>query len=140
MSEPHKPDPFPPNTTPRSAGGFDPHLKAAMEEVKAILDKYQCGAYVVLQSPFFSEFLIHFPTWGCIALIDAGDNNTEVRVYAKREQFPSREAQKAHLEASAGMILHLDTVLTQHANQFRQLGKMLGAHFDIDHADELYRP
>lgn len=107
-----------------------------MEEIKEVLHRHSVAGYVVLQSPHYAEFLISFPLWGCIALGEDG----KVRVYAKREQFESREAQKACVEASAGMILQLETILPQHAAQFRELGRLLGQHFDISHMSQRYDP
>ena len=126
---PHNPDPLPPNTTPKGAD-FDPHLKAVMEEIKELLNKHQVGGYVVLQSPHYAEYLLSFPAWTCIALAPDGGR---VRIYAKREQFPSLEAQIACVEASTGMLLQLETMLIEHAAHFAAIGEVLGQHFDISH-------
>jgi hypothetical protein len=41
---------------------YSPKLKKAMEEIKAIVKKYDIGAAVVLHAPGFSEYLNHIET------------------------------------------------------------------------------
>jgi hypothetical protein len=130
MIQPHKPEPFPPDTTPKGAL-FDPKLKEVMKEIRVILDAHKVAAYVAIQSPHYAEYLIEFPSWGCVSLADG-----QIRIYSKRTDFPSLEAQKACLEASAGMILQLDTMLSTHAELFAEIGRRLGEHIDIAHGSQ----
>lgn len=52
---------------------YSPKLKAAMEEIKTILAKYDIGAMVVLHTPRHSEFLNKLnPSYSCI--IQTGDH------------------------------------------------------------------
>lgn len=42
---------------------FDPVLKQAMQEIQAVLTKYEIGGHVILSSKTHGEFLFHFPSW-----------------------------------------------------------------------------
>lgn len=45
---------------------YDPKLKKAMEEMKAILKKYDIAAVIILHRPGFSEFLNEItPSYSC---------------------------------------------------------------------------
>jgi uncharacterized coiled-coil protein SlyX len=131
---PRKPEPFPPDTTPKGAR-FDPKLKALAAEIQELLDRHKIGAYVALQSPNYAEYIIVFPAWGCVTKQD-----DRVRFYSKKADFPSPEAQKACVVATAGMIFQFEHMLTHDARQFAALARLLGEHFDINHVTQHTSP
>ena len=65
---------------------FDPKLRAAMKEIEAVCEKYDCGGIVSLTSKTHGEFRYVLPKWAGIRLIrDKGDGKFawHVRVHAK---------------------------------------------------------
>jgi hypothetical protein len=118
--------PLPPDTTPKGRH-YDPALKAAVKEIKAILKDLDLGAVVLLNSPHYAEYLTHFPQWSCLQM--QGDG--EVRMYAKRDDFPSLEDQKACIECSTGMIMVTIDHLGELLREFAILRDAMARHFKI---------
>ncbi len=77
---------------------FDPKLKEACEEIKAILRKYDCNASMLLVSPTHCEYLFHIDSSWSVMKFDFGPEGEKagkhfIRFRNKREDFPSKEAQ-----------------------------------------------
>jgi hypothetical protein len=106
---------------------FDPELKAAMEEIKPILEKYDCMASMVLISPTHSEFLYHLTTsWSVMKL-----ESESLRFRSKKEDWPSVEIQN---EATQSSVHALTTIIewTRKTNSaFRSIVEQLGKHMKI---------
>lgn len=74
---------------------FDPKLKAAAEEIKVILRKYDCNASMLLVSPSHCEYLFHVDaTWSVIKFEKAPPGQIGIRFRSKKDDFPSKDAQK----------------------------------------------
>jgi hypothetical protein len=86
---------------------YSPKLKMAMEEIKAIISKYDIGAVVVLHAPSFVEYLTRInPSYSCASFIENG-----IRVRAKTEDFGgSVEIRNQKLKDTANMLYNLSTV------------------------------
>lgn len=83
----------------------DPILKDAAEEIKAILRKHDIAGVFMLQSKSHAEWVHQIsPSWSAAKLEDK-DGRTILRVRCKREDFPSKEAQKECLELTTGMLM-----------------------------------
>lgn len=98
----------------------DPRLKEAMEEIKAVIKKYDIAATVHLQSPGYSEFLYELsPTWSAITV---EENYLRIKAAAKtggpKEQERLRlsvsivmgfldagKHQTENMQAAAGMLI-----------------------------------
>lgn len=79
---------------------YDPKLKEAMEEIKAIIKKYDCAASVLIQSKAHAEYLYELsPSWSCVTLTPDG----QCRVKAQAKTGPPEEAER--LRASTGMLM-----------------------------------
>lgn len=102
---------------------FDPKLRLAMEEIKAILAKYDCAATITLQSGQHAEYLYHFsPTWSCVTLTDTG----HCRVKCKREDFKDEASAKLCLEYSIGMFVGFLDFARKTTEDMTQLLRMVG--------------
>lgn len=78
---------------------YDPKLRDAAEEFKAICKKYDCIGVVLFVSPTNSEFVnnIH-ASWSAMSI---EPDNHSVRIRCKREDFASHEDQKKVVDATS---------------------------------------
>lgn len=80
----------------RNENGFDPQLRAAIEEIKPILKKYDCLASMLLVSKTHSEFLHQIESsWSVMKF-----EGPHLRFRSKREDFPSKELHDENTKAS----------------------------------------
>jgi hypothetical protein len=117
---------------------FDPKLKAAAEEIKEILKKYDAQGTMLLVSPSHAEFLFHVDTsWSVLKVeVDAADpeHYQLIRFRSKREDFPSKEAQIAAVTATVHGItstLQFGRLVQQ---RMQELLDELGKHMKITFA------
>jgi len=107
----------------------DPNLSLAVGEIKAILGRYDIAGIVAISSKDGTEFLQELsPSWSCSKII--GD---ELRFKAKREDYPSMEAQKEAVTSTTGMIMGFLNVADRLKEDLERVVEMLGKHFDICH-------
>lgn len=115
----------------------DPKLKAAMEEIKVILHKHDIAGMVFLQSPQNGEFLYHLnPSWSCVTLEDSG----VCRIQAKRDEFPSLEAQEKKITESVGMLNGFHDLALQATDNMRTMLKLIGTKMEFSHRSRLEPP
>lgn len=98
---------------------YSPTLKKAMEEIKETLKKYDVAALVVLHKPGFSEYIMKVNTTYSCAFFE-GDN---LRVRAKKQDYPSIEAWKEKVAATSNMLNHIGTMGGQLSLNFLELSK-----------------
>src|SRR5689334_25239828 len=104
----------------------DPKLKAAMEEIKAILRAHDIAAVVTLQSPGSVEYLYELsPSWSCITL----EGDGQVRIRAKAKTGPPEE--KERLRVSAGMVIAFADLGWRAWDDFTKLTRVIGQHVEI---------
>jgi hypothetical protein len=104
----------------------DPNLKAAMEDIKAVLKKHDCAALVTLASPSHTEYLYEVaPSWSCAWLEPMPDGGFAVRVRAKRKDYPTKEAHNAAISKTAGMLLAFANMAERQQKQMTQLIALL---------------
>lgn len=114
----------------------DPQLKTAMEEIKAVLRKYDIAGIVFLGSQSHSEFLLGInPSWSCAKF----EAENELRIRAKREDFPSLEAQKKCLTDTVGMLAGFRDLAENAQENLGNVLAMLGKHIEISHRSTLER-
>jgi hypothetical protein len=98
----------------------DPQLKAAMEEIKAIIAKYDCAAIVVLQSPTHAEHLFEVsPSWSCLSVELGG------KVRFKAAMKTGGAAEKERGRVTTGMIMGFIDEADLLKDNFTKLAKML---------------
>lgn len=108
----------------------DPKLKAAMEEVKGILEKYDIAGSVLLSSPANIEFLRSFKTSWTAAWIESDGC---LRIRCKQADYATREDWVKIMTATVGLFAGL---VDAHRNETEQLTRvlaMLAEKVDFDH-------
>lgn len=109
----------------------DPNLLAAAEKINAVLAEHDLAAIVILQGPKSLHFVRKIdPTWSCAWFTEPDATGAVgVRLRAKREDFPSKDAHKACVEATTGMFLGFHHQLLSDADMIMQIITMLAHHF-----------
>lgn len=80
----------------------DKRYRECMAEIIGVLKKYDMGGAITVADKERTMFRYHFPTWTCITL---GDDF--IRLRSKREDYPSKEAQKQACELSAHCLMSM---------------------------------
>jgi len=107
----------------------DPSLKAAMEEIKAVLKKHDCGAMVTLASENNIEFLYEIsPSWSCASFQRMPDGGLAIRVRSKLKDYPSKAVQTKVLSLTAGMFLAFANQAERQQEQMGALMRTLAPH------------
>jgi hypothetical protein len=109
----------------------------AIEEIKAILVKYDIAGSVILNTPdrgtHFSEFLCHVtPSWSCAFF--EGDR-FRVRGRLQEDFNGNKAAQKKKLTDTTGMVRHFKDTNELLAQNFGGMLQLLATKMDIDHGD-----
>lgn len=114
---------------------YSPKLKNAMEEIKAVIAKYDIAAVVVLHEPDFVEYFTKIdPSYSCASFIEGG-----VRVRSKAEDFGGDvEIRNQKLKDTANLLQSLSTVGMKNTLELaeisEQIDKLLGSeHYGGDH-------
>lgn len=107
----------------------DPVLKAAMEEIKAVLKKHDLAGMVAISTANAMEYLYEIsPSWSCATPEDGG-----IRFRAKREDFPAVAAHAKIVSDTAGMFFGFHDLANQFSRHTAGMMHLLGRHFDISH-------
>jgi hypothetical protein len=107
---------------------YSPKLKTAMAEIKAILKKHDIGAFVILHTPGFSEYVNEIsPSYSCAffdhSLKDA--NITGIRFKAKAAELPGGEEERNQKIADTdNMLLHFMDGISSHFMMYDQAYKL----------------
>ena len=111
---------------------FDPRLKAAMEEIKQVCQRYDVAFTGMLVSPTHSEYAMEFPTWSVAYFDDdAPEGQVALRIRSKQSDFADPEMKE---KADSFTVHMFDQWMNWHK---RQLGgllpiwHLLGRHWDI---------
>lgn len=110
---------------------YDPNLRAAMEEIKPIIRKYDCMAIVLLASPANSEFLMNPTASWTVARWEGDPADVKLRFRSKREDFASKEMHHAATEATVHGIESLRWLSARMHDQMTQVIEMLRPHMSI---------
>lgn len=94
--------------------------RECMAEMIGVLKKYDMAGAVTVVDKERCMFKYHFPTWSVITL--AVDH---VRLRAKREDFPSAEAQRRAVELSAHIIMQMRDIAANTFAMAEHIGKQL---------------
>lgn len=112
---------------------FDPNLREAVEEIRAICKRRNIGANIFLASETHSEYaeLYDAPAWSVLSFEDLEDGGKFVRIKATPSVFPE---DKDRLTATIAMLYIFRDLL---ANSFLKLDQtlipMIDKHFDVTH-------
>lgn len=113
----------------------DPVLKAAMEEIKAVLTKHDIGGVAILQSKTHGEWLNEVcPSWACTKLEKHGDKEL-LRIKALLKDYPSKEAHQETLRLTVSMIFGFKDGAERIAQNMEALLRLLNTEggMDIEH-------
>ena len=111
---------------------YDPKLRAAMEDIKAVLRKHDVMGLAILASPTHSEFLCDpQATWSVAKIEAAPEGGHAIRFRSKRDDFPSREAQHAATEATVHGIESFHWLCFKLGEQMGQLVQVLRTKMTI---------
>lgn len=113
----------------------NPKLKDAMEEVKAILAKYDIAGSVTLCSGEQSEYLHwvaspHGPSWSCLLWEPQG---IRIRAKAKRDM-----SERYRLNSTVKMIHTMRDVLALNWGLYNDVAKLTERHLEIDHGERAH--
>jgi hypothetical protein len=88
---------------------YSPKLKKAMEEIKAVLNKHDIAASVILHTPGFTEYLNHVDTsYSCVTI-----EGNKLRIQTKGRSHQ-------HKTDSVNMVSHFAEVSTMMGRRVRQ--------------------
>lgn len=117
----------------------DPKLKAAMEEIKAVLTKHDIGGICLLQSKTHGEWLNHItPNWSC-ARIETDGTNDILRVKAKVADYPSKEAQQETVRLTVSMLCGFRDGADRVSSNMAAILGMISEHTEIQHISKFDR-
>lgn len=84
---------------------YSPKLKKAMQEIKAVIEKYDIAALVVLHTPGNSEYLLELsPTYSCAKF---EGNNLRIRAKLVDDFKGDKKAHKQKLTDTSNMLSSL---------------------------------
>jgi len=103
-----------------------------MEEIKVVLHKHDIAGVILLASPTHTEYLYEFSTtWSCAKL-----EGPQLRIRAKREDFPTEEAHVKCVTETIGMLAGFGNVMARGLEAMTHVLKALGQQFEIAHEDK----
>lgn len=113
---------------------YNPTLKKAMEEIKAILDKYDCAGLVVLHKPGNSEYLMKLnPSYSCAFVDDASGG---IRVRAKKADYVGKEKERDQkLADTSNMFRLLTDTMINLTYPLHELADKLDEAVQADHSE-----
>lgn len=123
---------------PNTALPYSPHLKEVMSEITAILKKHDIAAYVLLQEPGFSEYLMAIePSWSVLKLTK---NRLNVRSKLAEDFAGDKNAQHHANESTASLVRHFADILRRDAALFEHVYSILLEHWEMTHTTGTHTP
>jgi hypothetical protein len=112
---------------------FDPRLKAAMQEIKDVLNRYDIAGQVVLVSPTHSEFHTHFPTWS-LAQFETDAKGEEIGISFKTggQIFATPKSKHQAAEVSVHILAQFQHNAAVHFTMADELLEMLKEPLGIE--------
>ena len=117
--------------------GFDPNLKKAAKEIKAIMRKHNIGGSISLVSKTHSEFLYHIPPWVAIK-ITADGRGASIKINS--EIYPDRDKKMQVAEDTAHFIMANQHTLDNLSGQNNVIGNLLREAWDIVTEESKFTP
>lgn len=110
----------------------DVQTVAALEEIKAVLRKYDLWAAMTVISKERVHWLYHFePSWSCLYL-DPVTGRAELK--AKRADFATPEQQHDVIEKTTGAVLSTRDAGAKQFAEMSVLADVLGQQFQTTHS------
>lgn len=114
---------------------YDPNLRQAMDEIRAICKRRNIAAHVLLASDKFYEFglLYDIPSWSAISFENVAGNNIGIRIRSKSSISGDREK----LDATVGMICSFQDMMANGFSAMDDIIKMLRKSLTILHLNRV---
>lgn len=113
---------------------YSPKLKKAMQEIKAIISKYDIAASVVIHTPGHSEVLLKIdPTYSCAKI--EGDS---VIIKATSSEIPDKNIRHKRIEDTSNMLLMLAQVTGETSLQLWKLSEVLDNETNPKHGNKKF--
>ena len=106
----------------------DKRYRECMAEIIGVLQKYDMAGAITIVDKERSMFRYQFPSWSCIML-----GEDQLRFRAKREDYPSLEAQKEAVELSTHIILQIRDIAVNTFGFMELIHEALAEKFEIEH-------
>ena len=114
---------------------YDPKLKEAAAEIKAICRKHDIAAHVALVSPSHAEFVMVLdPTWSACQLTD-----NRLKIRAKSKEIGHEVAHKL-MGGTAHMVCRIQDMCTKAVDDMDNILAALAPHIKINHTTGAFTP
>lgn len=104
---------------------YDPKLREAAEEFKAICEKYDCIGACLFVSPTHSEFVNELKTSWSVLRFEPTDQGVAIRMRSKRDDFPSKEAQRFATDSTVHAVTSIIEWSRQTHDNWQELLKLI---------------
>lgn len=112
---------------------YSPKLKAAMEEIKAVIKKHDIAAFVVLHTPGFSEYFTEItPSYSC-ARFEAGGSAIRIRAKVQEDFGGNTKAHEDALRNTSNMLRLLSTTGGRISANLFDISERFDKHIDAEH-------
>jgi hypothetical protein len=101
-------------------------LRKAKAEIKAIMDKYDCGGLVSLHNKTHTEFEMFFPKWSCCQIVKVGGD-----ALACTFKHKSGEDDPELLRATLHLLMDSKQVCERVAKQIGTIETMIANTLEI---------
>lgn len=118
---------------------YDPRLKAAMADIRAIAKKYDIALACMLVSPSHSEHSYQFPGWSPVQF-ENPQTGEEIRFRARSDQFTNAKSHIAMLEAGVHIVEHMRLFGARTFEGFHQLMGLIEGQIEIERSGSEFRP
>lgn len=108
---------------------FDPKLKAAMEEIKAICQKNDVVGFISLASQTHGEYALSFPKWSPVFIED-----NVLRFRSVGKDYTSKSEHKRHLTLGAWAICQLQDMGMELHKMMTKMRRAVESRVEIDHS------
>lgn len=99
----------------------------ALNEIEAIIKKYDLGGFVTVHDKDGGDFRPFFPTWSEVTFQDKGKGGLKIHMRTNITKDCRDEA-----EATLGMFFSMRTITLRAAAIFEKVGIALAKHLDMD--------
>lgn len=118
----------------------DPKLKAAMEEIKAVLFKYDIAAVAILQSKTHGEWLNEItPSWSCAKMERDEKGREGIRFKATLQEYGSKEARNEAIRLTTGMLCGFRDGAIRVQENMEAVAGMVSQKVEIEHVSRFDR-
>lgn len=109
---------------------YSPKLKKAMDEIKAIMKKYDCGGVAVIHTPGFSEYFLRIdPPYSCAKI-----ENDHLKINLNLQHYSGSSAIRDKFASdTSNFLMHMAEVVGRCAMNFMQASETLDKQIKAEH-------